>query len=190
MDPVTLLKKAGDFYLERLAQVPPEAWGRPTPCPDWTVRDVAAHAINGMATIPAILAHEHVERAPRPKDNLGDDPVGAARAALASSLEALRRPGALEEMVTAPAGHLPGSAFAMIRAADVVIHTWDMSTGAGIDSTIPADLVQAVAAASPPQILDGGRAAGVFGPAVEPASDTDPQAHLLGLYGRSAPESS
>ena len=188
MDPVALLEQSGEFYLTRLAQVPREAWGNATPCPGWTVRDVAAHVMNGLATIAAHLAHEPVDPADRTRDHLGDDAVRSARAALESALEALRQPGALDEMVTAPAGHLPGRVFAIIRAADTVIHTWDMSSGARIDTTIPEGLVHAITAASPPEILAGGRAAGVFGPPIDVASDSDEQERLLAAYGRrSAP---
>ncbi|MEP6696851.1 MAG: TIGR03086 family metal-binding protein [Pseudonocardiales bacterium] len=186
MDPIALLERAGEFYLSRLEAVTAEAWDNSTPCPGWTVRVVAAHIMNGLATIPPLLAREPVDPAERTRDNLGDNPVGSARAALASALEALRQPGTLDAMVNAPAGHLPGRAFATIRAADTVIHTWDMTTGAGIDSTIPGELVQAVAATSAPQVLEGGRAAGVFGPPMEVPSDADPQAQLLAAYGRGA----
>jgi uncharacterized protein (TIGR03086 family) len=186
MDPVVLVEQAGEFYLSRLAEVPDETWGNPTPCPDWTVRDVAAHVMNGLATIAPLLAHQPVDPAERTRDHLGADPAASARTALATALGALREPGALDEMVTAPAGHLPGRTFAIIRAADTVIHTWDMTTGAGIDATIPERLVREVTAASPPGILEGGRAAGVFGPPVDLAADADPQARLLAAYGRSA----
>ncbi len=184
MDPVALLEEAGELYLRRLGDVPADAWDNATPCPDWTVRVVAAHVMNGLATIAPLLAQEQVDPAERTRDHLGDDPVAAARPALASAIEALRRPGSLDVMVTAPAGRLPGRAFAVIRAADTVIHTWDLSTGAGIDATLPESLAQAVSAASRPEILSGGRAAGVFGPEVEVAPDADPQARLLASYGR------
>ena len=190
MDPIALLEQSGEFYISRLRQVPAEAWGNATPCPDWTVRVVAAHVMNGLATIPAYLAHQSVDPADRTRDHLGDDAVGSARSALESALEALRQPGALDEMVTAPAGHLPASVFAIIRAADTVVHTWDMTSGAQIDTTIPEGLVRAVAAASPPEVLAGGRAAGVFGPAIDLPPDADAQERLLAAYGRrSAPRS-
>jgi uncharacterized protein (TIGR03086 family) len=184
VDPVALLEEAGELYLRRLADVPADAWDNPTPCPDWTVRVVAAHVMNGLGTIAPLLAHEQVDPSERTRDHLGDDPVAAARPALASAIEALRQPGALDVMVTAPAGQLPGRAFAVIRAADTVIHTWDMSIGAGIDTTLPEPLVQAVAAASRPEILSGGRAAGVFGPEVQVAPGAAAQDRLLGAYGR------
>ena len=79
----------------------------------------------------------------------------------------LRRPGALDAEVNAPAGSMPARMFAMVRMADTVIHTWDMSSGAGIDTTIPAQLVEAVTKSSPPAFLEGARQAGVFGPLVE-----------------------
>jgi uncharacterized protein (TIGR03086 family) len=186
VDPVALLEEAGELYLDRLAEVPADAWDNATPCPDWTVRIVAAHVINGLGTIAPLLAQERVDPTERTRDRLGDDPAGAARPALASALDALRRPGALDVMVIAPAGHLPGRAFAVIRAADTVIHTWDLCTGAGIDATLPERLVKAVSATSRPEILTGGRVAGVFGPAVESTPDAGAQARLLAAYGRRA----
>ena len=76
---------------------------------------------------------------------------------------------------------------ALVRMAHTWVHTWDMAIGAGIDSTIPPDLVEADFAASPPAFMDSARRAGVFGPAIDVDADADPQAVLLALYGRRIP---
>lgn len=184
MEPTELMQQAGELFLARLELVPDGAWNNATPCPEWSVREVAAHVVNGFALVPSLLAHERPDPAQRNRDNLGGSPDQAARAALKSAVEALSQPGALDVMITAPAGEMPARMFALVRMADTVIHTWDMSSGAGIDTTIPADLIQAVLAASPAPFLEGARRAGVFGPAVPVDSDADQQTALLALYGR------
>ena len=79
---------------------------------------------------------------------------------------------------------MPARTFALVRMADTVIHTWDMSSGAGINTTIPAELVEAVTLSSPPAFLEGARKAGVFGPRIDVDPGADKQTILLALYGR------
>lgn len=185
MDPIPHFRQAGEFFLTRFAVVPAAAWDRMTPCPEWTVRGVAAHVINGFQLVPALLAQKPPDPRLRNEDTLGAEPVRTGRAALAAAVEALRRPGALDVMVTTPAGRMPARGFTQIRMADTVIHTWDMAAGAGIDTTIPPDLIEAVMAASPPAFIEGAREAGVFGPAAPADALAGPQERLLALYGRS-----
>jgi uncharacterized protein (TIGR03086 family) len=186
MDPTAFFEAAGEYFIGRLEQVPDDAWQNATPCAGWTVRVVAAHNVNGFQMIGALLAHQPLDPNARNRDTLGTDPVGVSRKALKAALDAWRKPGALDTIVDPPPGRMPARAFALVRAADVVIHTWDMTTGAGIDNTIPGDLVQAVLEFSSPAILAGGRAKGVFGPEVKVDSDADAQSRLLALYGRRA----
>ena len=187
MDPIVLFHESGQFFLARLALVPEEAWGNATPCPDWTVRDVAVHVINGFRLVPALLAQEPVDPDDRNQDMLEANLTEAGSAALEAAVAALGRPGALDAEVNAPAGVMPARMFALVRMADTVIHTWDLSSGAGTDTTIPAQLVEAVTMSSPPAFLDGARRAGVFGPPIDVDPGADKQTILLALYGRRDP---
>ena len=184
VDPMVVFQESGQFFLARLALVPEEAWGNPTPCPDWTVHDVAVHVINGFRLVPALLAHEPVDPADRNRDRLGANLTEAGSVALGSAVAALGRPGALDAEVNAPAGVMPARMFALVRMADTVIHTWDMCSGAGTDTTIPAQLVEAVTMSSPPAFLERAREAGVFGPLIDVDPGADKQTVLLALYGR------
>ncbi|MGI8869707.1 MAG: TIGR03086 family metal-binding protein [Mycobacteriales bacterium] len=184
MNPARMLADAADFFCERLAVVPENAWSNATPCPGWSVRVVAAHVVNGLATIPELLDGGRPDPALRLADHLGADPVAAARNAASAAIDAANATGALDVMVTAPAGTMPAPAFITIRAGDVVVHAWDLATGAGIDPTIPSGLVDAMATAYPRAVIDGGRVAGVFGHAVPIGSDAGPQTTLLAEFGR------
>lgn len=179
-----VFQESGEFFLSRLALVPEDAWGNATPCPDWTVRGVAMHVINGFRLVPALLAQEPADPAARNRDTLGANLTEAGSVALEAAVAALGRPGALDAEVNAPAGVMPARTFALVRMADTVIHTWDMSSGARIDTTIPAQLVEAVTMSSPPAFLEGARQAGVFGPLIDVDPGADKQTVLLALYGR------
>lgn len=186
MEAILLFERSGELFLGRLAAVPDSAWGSPTPCADWTVRAVAAHVVNGFGLVAATLTGRPVDPAERNADRLGADPVAAGRAGLTEALEALRRPGALEAIVTPPAGPMPAGRFATVRSTDTVIHTWDLARGAGIDETIPDELIAAVAAAASPQVLARGRQSGAYGPPVTVAADAPSLAGLLAQFGRTA----
>ena len=185
MKPVELLAEAGEFFVGRVVAVPADAWDNPTPCPGWTVRTATAHVANGFSSIPAMIAGESMDLARRNEDRLGDDPVAALRADLAACLTALQQPGALDGMVAAPAGIVPAAVLVAMRATDTIVHTWDVCTGAGIDASLPLDLVTAAAETFPEPALRSGRARGAFGPAVTVPAHADPQTAMLARYGRS-----
>jgi uncharacterized protein (TIGR03086 family) len=91
-------KPVGDL----IAEVRPEQWKAPTPCPDWNVRDVVSH-LAGLDLVFTAL----IEGGPMPErgaDRLGDDPVRAYRASNASLQAAFARPGVPERSYLGPLG--------------------------------------------------------------------------------------
>src|SRR5690349_6484789 len=99
--PVDDLRDALDLTGTLVAGVEPDQWNAPTPCADWTVRDLVNHLVHGHRAFAAIVRDEPV---PGPADHLGEDPVGAYRDSAADLTEAFRKPGVLEKVVTVPIG--------------------------------------------------------------------------------------
>lgn len=77
------LAQALDATGQLAAAVRDEQWLDPTPCPDWTVRDLVRHIIGGNRMFAAILRGEH------PGASGGGSPAGPGQPA--------RFPGALAE---------------------------------------------------------------------------------------------
>jgi uncharacterized protein (TIGR03086 family) len=122
---------------ERLvADIGPGEWDLPTPCTAWSVRDVVNHVVGGNLLFARVLGGEPLP--PRDEliaasrtDRLGDDAVGAFRASAAAVLDAFRSEGALERMVTVPAGTVPGIAALHLRTVEALVHGWDVAQGTG-----------------------------------------------------------
>lgn len=153
-------------------------WDAPSPCAEWTVREVANHLVAGLTAFASAIEHTEwtVEG-----DHLGDDPAGTFRAAADRCLAAFDRPGAMTESHPFPFGPTPGSEIASISLSETLIHGWDIARGAGVAYAPTPEAVAAVLAWS------GNPAAeGMFDPPVPVPPDAPPLTRLLARAGRTA----
>lgn len=171
-----MLRKAYDATAAVLAAV--TDWDAQSPCADWTVREVANHLVGALTAFAAAVEHTEWTMA---ADHLGDDPLGAYRAAADRCLAAFERPGAMTEPHPFPFGPTPGSVIAAISLSETVVHGWDIATGAGVAYTPPPEAVAELLAADaePP-------AEGMFAPPVPVPPDAAPLTRLLARTGRTA----
>jgi uncharacterized protein (TIGR03086 family) len=183
----THLARAVDGLARRLSDVRSDQWDQPTPCADWDVRTLLHHVVGEFLWMPPLLAGQTIAEVGDRFDGdiLGERPQEAASAAAAEALQAAGEPGALERTVHLSFGDVPGGDYLNQVTSDVVIHTWDLARAVGGDEHLDEALVAEVTAYLLPQV-DGWRAAGAFGPAVEVAAGADPQTTLLAATGRSA----
>src|ERR1700751_1035472 len=103
MDTVALMKQVVSSTDEVVRGTTPDQLGNPSPCSEWTVRDVINH-ITGGSTMFAVC----VEEGSVPDDllgqlmsgdNLGDDYAGAWERASSRAVAAFDAPGALDKLV-------------------------------------------------------------------------------------------
>ena len=147
MDVNTVYLRSVECFADRVNAVKEYQWGEPTPCTDWTVRDLANHVTNeNLWTVPLMEGATMEEVGDRFEgDVLGDDPIGsalaAARAASETVAEQLRRGGTVQLSF----GETPKGEYAMQLAADNLIHSWDMAAATGGDTRLEPPLVHAVA---------------------------------------------
>jgi uncharacterized protein (TIGR03086 family) len=147
MDVNTIYHRSVEFFADRVNAVKADQWPDPTPCTDWTVRDLANHVTyESLRTVPLMEGATIEEVGDRFEgDVLGDDPIGsalaAARAAIASVAAELPR-GALVHLSF---GDTPSSEYAMQLAADHLVHGWDLAVATDGDTRMDPHLVRAVA---------------------------------------------
>ena len=100
-------------------------------------------------------------------------------------LAAVQTPGAMDRVITAPVGEMPGSAFARFVALDGAVHGWDLATASGLEFELPDSVIDAVDGFARGALSDDMRDGDTFKsetPAPESASRFE---HLIAFSGRS-----
>lgn len=146
-EPVAQLRAALDAVGRVVDGVRDEQWAQPTPCSEWSVRELLNHLVFGnllfadtLAGAPPLAPEELA--AARGRDVLGADPAAAYRAAAAGLVAAFERPGALEAPVTVPVGTLPGAVALQLRVTEALAHGWDLARATGGRLDVPDDVVE------------------------------------------------
>ena len=179
-----LLVEAYEPFGDKVHAVAPDRWDAPTPCTDWSVRDVVNHIVAEHLWVPHLLCGETLEQVGDRYDGdvLGDDPVGAWDRASAEASAAWRGLPSDDELVHLSFGLTPAREYAEQMLLDLTVHGWDLARGAGLEDRMdPAAARHVLAAAR--ERTDALRGSGLFADPVDVASD-DPQDQLLGLLGR------
>jgi uncharacterized protein (TIGR03086 family) len=166
-----------------VAAIQPGQWASPTPCTELDVRQVVNHLVSGNLLFAALVRGEPLPE--RGEDHLGDDPLGAFQAAGRELREAFARPGALEEVYTAPFGSGPGSALVHVRIVEHLAHGWDLARATGQQAGFPEDVAERTLAASRRMMATRPEGPGApFGPEVPVAGDAPAIDRLAGFLGR------
>ena len=185
---------AGSLYAKALEATRPyvaairdDQWNAPTPCTEWSVRQLLNHTVYEIAWVDEIFAGKTVaEVGDRFEgDVLGPDPLAAYDAAAQAAKRAVLAPSAMDTVCHLRRGDTSGAAYATSMFIDVFIHGWDTAKAIGQDATLKPGLVSAAYTVVEPRKgqSQSGRA---FAPQIEVPEDTDLQAKLLGILGRSA----
>jgi uncharacterized protein (TIGR03086 family) len=183
-------RRRADAFERLIVGVRPEQWADPSPCADWSARDVVDHIVsmNGYMLRP-------LNRRLSPAPAVADDPLGAFRAARADVEAVLADPDLATVEAETPNGTMTVERHIdEVVSDDIVLHGWDLARATGQDDTMhPADLERlwAIIRAIPPELMEQYRTPGAFGPGVEvfgpevKVPDDAPLQHrLLGLIGR------
>jgi uncharacterized protein (TIGR03086 family) len=182
----TLHRLACEDFAAHVAAVRPEQWSDPTPCDEWTVRDLVNHVVGEDLWTAPLMGGATIEEVGDRFDGdvLGDDPATAAAVTSAEAVAAVSEPDAVDRIVHLSFGDTPGTEYAWQLFADHLIHGWDLARATGQHDRLDPDLVAACADwfAS---VEDLYRQAGAVGPRPEIDEGADAQTQLLATFGRS-----
>jgi uncharacterized protein (TIGR03086 family) len=163
--------KWSDVY----GQVTDSQWELPTPCDEWTVRQLVDHTLSWQAEGGGLIGAGTAA---------GDDwdRIRSAFDTLLSAASPLT--GSVAEFAGIPKQDLVG-----FLIGDLLIHSWDLARSIGADETLPAAAVEATTIGLhhvPSALLRGTNPLGqkMMGAAVEAPAGVSPQDQMLAFTGR------
>ena len=169
----------------RVEQVRDDQWDAPTPCAEWSVRDLVGHLVDEQRWVPFLLGGGTVEDAGDrfADDPLGADPKAAWREASDAAWAAFGADGALDHPVALSAGLTSARDYLWQMTVDAAVHAWDLARGIGADAQLNHELVRRIHHESDKD-AEALAASGVYGEPVSVPAGADLQARMLGLFGR------
>jgi uncharacterized protein (TIGR03086 family) len=164
---------------DRVRRISDDAWNQPTPCAQWTVRDVVGHVVS---------VHRHVvaglDASAPPPPATDADLAAAWTAATAEVLAALGDPDRAAAPVTGRFAPMPlEELIGRLLCSDTIVHTWDVARASGQDEQLDAAGVSYAFSMLLPAD-EAIRGPGSFGPKIEPPPDADEQTRFLCFLGR------
>jgi uncharacterized protein (TIGR03086 family) len=169
----------------RLHQVGADQWHLPTPCSDWSVRDLAYHVIDEQRWAPPLLAGKTLEEAAEYVAAIQNtDPVGDWDEASGKARAAFAAVGVLEHEVHLSRGPTPATQYLTEMVLDACTHSWDLGAAIGIQPEQPDELVQ-FALDTAMSWGDLAAFGDFFAKAVEVPTDAPLIDRLVGYSGRS-----
>ncbi len=160
-----------------------DQWDIPTPCTEWTVRDLVNH-MTGTTIVLASSASRIAPTVAPDSDHLGEHPAAAFAAAAAATQAAWNIDGALEGMTTVPA-EMPAVAALGVNIIDIGTHCWDLAEATGQDHGLSPELVALIDDWNRKIVGDDVRAGGGFGEILDGADGEGLDA-MLAFVGRRA----
>ena len=187
MDHHEALDRAGDGFLTHLRAVSDDQWDAPTPCGDWTVKDLAQHLMGGSQMAVVLAGGGSKEDAMAALDTPLDeaDPVGGVERVFAAESTAMADPEVLTRTLPHPAADLPGAQVLGFRVADRLVHTWDLATALDDDPALDEGAAEVVWDDLQPMLPVLG-SLGMFGdgPSGDVHDDADVATRVLDAMGR------
>jgi uncharacterized protein (TIGR03086 family) len=185
LDALELYQRTVDIWVSRLETVEADAWGLPTPCRDWTVRDLVNHVVGeDLWTAPLLVGATIEDIGDRlDGDLVGDDPIAAGRASAAAARSSVAEHLPRGGTVHLSYGEERAEEYVMQLAADHLVHAWDLAAAVGGDRVLDPEAVAGVSAWFVNRAVLY-RDAGLVGEHVD--RGREPQALLLGCFGRDA----
>ncbi len=182
--------RRADAFEAKVAAVLPEQWSNPSPCENWTARDVVGHIVEMHGAMLRPL-----DRVLSSGPSIDGDPLGAFRSARGDVEAILADPELAATRCDTPSGRMTAEEHIdRVVSEDMVLHGWDLARATGQDETMDPEDVQLIwsaLTAIPAAMWEKLRTPGAFGPGVEvfgseiEVPEGAPLQHrLLGLIGR------
>ena len=188
MDEVATMHKVLEMTGRVVDNIEPAQLDNPTPCTEWTVRDVLNH-VTGGATMFGLCVRDG--SVPDEKlgqlmtgDNLGTDFKASFHRATDDAEAAFAVPGAMDRVVKLPFGEMPAGIAVNIAIFDVATHAWDLAKATGQSTALDPEVSTIAYQVAQNMLNDDMRSSGLFGQEVAIADDAPVADRLAALAGR------
>jgi uncharacterized protein (TIGR03086 family) len=191
MDLLELDRRAVLESVRILRAAGPIDWQLPTPCRDWTLRQLVGHLAAQHRGFAVAARGESSDLAAWQPVLVGGDPLRAYHESATAVLRAFAEPGVLEREFLLPEitveRTFPGSVAVGFHLLDYVVHCWDLARTLGVPSDLPPQCTEAALAVARLVPDDEHRRApgAQFGPGLTPAPGAGTSDLLLAATGRS-----
>jgi len=148
MELSALHRRTVEHWAARVAAVRDDQWGDPTPCTEWSVRDLVNHVVGEeLWTTPLLRGKTIQEVGPAfDGDVLGSDPLMTAGSASAEAAAVVDKVVPGGGRVHLSYGEEDMGEYVRQLSADHLIHGWDLAAATGGDTSMDPELVTEVAA--------------------------------------------
>ena len=170
-----LLARTYDVARAAVAQLDDSLVDRPTPCEQWSVRDVFEHMVGAIDMFATAAG------APATEGAAGSTPIERFDAAVRRNLAAWESLTDSAATLSLPFGQFPADLVAGMNQVDSLVHGWDIGASLGLPVALPDDLAETAletAQVSVPPFRGHG-----FGSELPPSGNT-PGEKLLAFTGR------
>lgn len=169
-EPIVTLSRALDQAGDVLAAVHADDLDKPTPCADWSVRDLANHLASGPARFLKMARGEEVDWAATPQI-----PDGTWAMTFRSGADDL-----IHHWHGQPSDKAAGAGW---QTAEMAVHTWDLARALGRPADLDEEVAEAGLAFMLASLTDDNRGE-VFKPAVSVPDDAPAYDRLAAFAGR------
>jgi uncharacterized protein (TIGR03086 family) len=171
-DDPAVLRSGRDQLAGLLDDVPSGAEGDPTPCPQWSVKDLVDHIVAAPSRFARMVRGEEVDWSATP--SAGREPATQFRAHAEDLLRAVADDAA------------PGGPVAVTwQCAELAVHTWDLATAIGRSTgDLDAEVAERGLAFMRAGLTEDNRAP-AFGPERPAPEGADAYQRIAAFAGRS-----
>jgi uncharacterized protein (TIGR03086 family) len=188
-DPASSYAKALDSTRKFFAGMGDVNLDAPTPCGEWSVRELINHILYGTVWIEDVFDGKTIEDVGSKYDGdlLGDNPLAAYDDAIGRAKRAVAKPGAMDQVCHLRRGDASGGDYLTSMFTDAFIHGWDLAKGTGQDATLDQELVETCYALAKAR-EERFRSSPAFGAGrvEDPGDGAIDQARMLAILGREA----
>ena len=126
-----------------IAAITPDRYDAPTPCADWSVRNLLSHLTGGTYASAEWVRNGEMPGHRDAGHVMPDDPAAEYREGARLLRDAFAEPGVPERTYKTPMGEMPGVFLVELRFNETLMHAWDLARATGQSTAFDADLVAA-----------------------------------------------